>query len=55
MATEERSRGEALDRLGELALSSGESMRTVTKWVLEERPTSPPLLDQEETILREEP
>ena len=55
MATEERSSAEALDRLRELALSSGEAMRTVAKWVLEERPKSAPLLEQEETILREEP
>ena len=55
MATEERSSAQALDRLRELALSSGESMRTVAKWVLEERPTSGPLLEQAETILREEP
>ena len=55
MATEEGSSAHALDRLRALALSSGESMRTVAKWVLEERPTSPRLLEQEETILREEP
>lgn len=39
MATEQRASDEALDRLRELALSSGESMRTVAEWVLEERPT----------------
>jgi AmiR/NasT family two-component response regulator len=55
MATEERSSAEALDRLRELALSSGEPMRTVAKWVLDERPTSAPLLEQEETILRDDP
>lgn len=55
MATEERSSAEALDRLRELALSSGESMRTVAKWVLEERPTSAPLVEHEETILRPDP
>jgi transcriptional regulator with GAF, ATPase, and Fis domain len=55
MATEERSSAQALDRLRELALSSGESMRTVAKWVLDERPTSAPLLEQEETILRDDP
>ena len=54
MVTEERSSAQALDRLRELALSSGEPMRTVAKWVLEERPTSAPLLEQAETILREE-
>ena len=55
MATEERSSAEALDRLRELALSSGESMGTVAKWVLEERPTTAPILEQEETILRDDP
>ena len=54
MATEERSSAEALDRLRELALGSGESMRTVATWVLDERPTSAPLLEQEETILRDD-
>jgi putative methionine-R-sulfoxide reductase with GAF domain len=55
MATEERSSAEALDRLRELALSSGESMRTVATWVLEERPTTAPLVEQEETIRRDDP
>ncbi len=55
MASEERSSAEALDRLRELALSSGESIRTVAKWVLDERPTSAQLLEQEETILRDDP
>lgn len=41
MATEQRTSGEALDRLRELALASGESMRTVADWVLEERPLGP--------------
>lgn len=55
MATEERSSAEALDRLRELALSSGESMRTIAKWVLEERPKTAPIVEQEETILRDDP
>ena len=55
MATEERSSGEALDRLRELALHSGESMRTVAGWVLDERPRTTPLVEQEETILRDDP
>ncbi|HEX2118793.1 MAG TPA: ANTAR domain-containing protein, partial [Acidimicrobiales bacterium] len=38
-ATEERTPEEALDRLRRLALASGDSMRTVASWVLEERPT----------------
>jgi GAF domain-containing protein len=40
MADEGRTGDEALDHLRELALSSGESLRTVATWVLEERPTS---------------
>ncbi len=55
MTTEERSSAEALDRLRELAMSSGESMRTVATWVLDERPTSAPLLEQEKTIRRDDP
>lgn len=55
MSTEERSSAEALDRLRQLALGSGESMRTVATWVIDERPTSAPLLEQEETILRDDP
>ncbi len=39
MAAEQRTSEEALDRLRELAMSSGETMRTVADWVLEERPT----------------
>jgi GAF domain-containing protein len=38
MASEHRSNQEAFDRLRRLALSSGESMRQVSEWVLEERP-----------------
>ena len=41
MATEQRSAEEAFDRLRELAMASGESMRTVADWLLEERPTGP--------------
>ncbi len=41
MGIEELAAEEALDRLRELALVSGESMRTVATWVLEERPTGP--------------
>lgn len=41
MATEQRTTEEAFGRLRELAMVSGESMRTVADWVLEERPTSP--------------
>jgi GAF domain-containing protein len=39
MATEEHKSGDALARLRDLALRSGESMRTVASWVLDERPT----------------
>lgn len=42
MGTEQATAEEALDRLRELALASGESMRTVATWVIEERPTGPP-------------
>ena len=45
MATEQRTAEEAFDRLRELAMVSGESMRTVADWLLEERPTSPPPVD----------
>ncbi|HVE46442.1 MAG TPA: ANTAR domain-containing protein [Acidimicrobiales bacterium] len=39
MATEQRTSEEALGRLRELALASGEPMRTVAEWVITERPT----------------
>jgi GAF domain-containing protein len=39
MATEEHTSENALGRLRELAMRSGESMRTVASWVLDERPT----------------
>lgn len=39
MATQEQTGEDALGRLRELALHSGESMRTVAGWVIEERPT----------------
>jgi GAF domain-containing protein len=39
MATEDETNEHALGRLRELALSSGESLRTVAQWVLDERPT----------------
>ena len=41
MATEQRTTEEAFDRLRELAMASGESMRTVADWLLAERPTGP--------------
>ena len=40
MANQEETSGDALGQLRELAMRSGESMRTVAGWVLEERPTS---------------
>jgi GAF domain-containing protein len=40
MATEEHTSENALGRLRELAMHSGESMRTVATWVLDERPTN---------------
>jgi GAF domain-containing protein len=39
MATEKETTEHALDRLRELAFDSGESMRTVAQWVIDERPT----------------
>jgi GAF domain-containing protein len=42
----ERTTGEqALDRLRNLALHGGESMRTVAEWVLDERPKGPALVE----------
>jgi transcriptional regulator with GAF, ATPase, and Fis domain len=41
MATEHETTEDALGRLRELALGSGESMRTVAQWVIDERPTEP--------------
>lgn len=39
MANQEQTSGGALDQLRNLAMRSGESMRTVAEWVIEERPT----------------
>lgn len=39
MANQEETSGDALDRLRDLAMRSGESMRTVAEWVIKERPT----------------
>jgi GAF domain-containing protein len=39
MATEKETDKHALGRLRELALGSGESLRTVAQWVIDERPT----------------
>ena len=39
MANEQLTSDEALNRLRDLAMESGHSMRTVAQWVLEERPT----------------
>lgn len=39
MGSQEQSSGEALAQLRDLAMRSGESMRTVAKWVIDERPT----------------
>lgn len=52
--TQERTSAQALDRLRHLAFSSGESMRTVARWVLEERPTGPALADPEKTELSDD-
>jgi GAF domain-containing protein len=42
MVIEQRTSGEAMDRLRDLAMASGEPMRTVAQWVLDERPSGPP-------------
>lgn len=39
MATQEESSEDALGRLRDLAIRSGESMRTVAEWVIKERPS----------------
>lgn len=39
MASQEQTSGDALYQLRDLALRSGESMRTVAGWVIDERPT----------------
>ena len=54
MATEGRSSEDAMDRLRELALASGESMRTVSQWVLSERPTGPSPADLDGVTLRDD-
>jgi GAF domain-containing protein len=41
MATQEDTSEEALGQLRDLAMRSGESMRTVAEWVIKERPTAP--------------
>ena len=42
MATQEETSEDALGHLRDLAMSSGESMRTVAEWVIAERPTGGP-------------
>ena len=39
MASQEDTSGNALGQLRDLAMRSGESMRTVAEWVIAERPT----------------
>lgn len=55
MATEERAGEEALDRLRNLALASGEPMRVVAEWVLAERPSSPSPAEFGDVTLRDDP
>ena len=40
VGTEDGTTEDALDRLRDLALRSGESMRTVAEWVIQDRPTA---------------
>lgn len=42
MASQEETSTDALDHLRDLAMRSGESIRTVAEWVIEERPTVVP-------------
>jgi hypothetical protein len=42
MSSQEDTSGDALDQLRDLALRSGESLRTVAQWVIAERPTGGP-------------
>lgn len=49
MAGEHRSSEEAMDRLRELAMASGEAMHVVARWVLEEHPTGRPRSDDDLT------
>ena len=46
--TEQQSSEEALERLRTLALTSGRSMRTVAKWVIDERPRRPSMSSQDQ-------
>lgn len=46
VAAEELTIEEGLDRLRQLAMASGESMRTVAGWVLDERPRDPARLSR---------
>ena len=55
MLSEQRTSEEALDRLRELAIASGASMRTVAEQVLEERPTGPMPAVADPVTLQEEP
>jgi GAF domain-containing protein len=48
MASQEKTSANALDQLRDLAMRSGESMRTVAGWVIDERPTD--LAPDAETI-----
>jgi GAF domain-containing protein len=54
-ATERETSEGAMDRLRELALSSGQAMRTVARWVVEERPTGGPMSGPEKFSPAEEP
>lgn len=54
MATEELGDDEALDRLRELALASGASMRAVAEWVVDERPTGPMPVELDDAALHSE-
>ena len=42
MASQEKTSGDALGQLRDLAMRSGESMRTVAEWIIHERPTDIP-------------
>ncbi len=55
MANEQLTSEAALDRLRDLALQSGHSMRAIARWVLDERPKGPLPAELKNLILPESP
>ena len=54
MESERGTSEQALDRLRSLALTSGEAMPTVARWIIEERPTGPFSLGRDEWERRQD-